>query len=104
MQRTQRLLRKVNIFAPSETAGNYVGKKIVPELVGFVYAEVFPEKSELKDERDGKRTTAGATLIMRREAGVKCGDLASVYGDEADSRVISAQIYPGHLTVRTERL
>ncbi len=104
MQMTQRSLRRINIFSPSETPGDYVGTKIVPELIGFVYAEVFPDKSVLTDERDGKRTSAGATLIMRREAGVKCGDLASVYGEDADSRVVEARLYPGHLTVRTERL
>ena len=104
MQTSQRYLRKINIYSPSETAGDYVGTKIVPEPIGFVYAEVFPEKSVLTKERDGKRTGAGATLIMRREAGVKCGDLAAVYGNTADSRVIEARIYPGHLTVRTERL
>lgn len=104
MQRTQRLLRKINIFAPAQQDSGYVGRKTVPELVGYVYAEVFPEKSLLKDERDGKNTAAGATLILRRDAGVKCGDLAAVYGEYADSRVVEASIFPDHLTVRTERL
>ncbi len=104
MQRTQNRLRKVNVFAPCASPSGYVGRKIVPEPVGFVYAEVFYGKSVLKDERDGKRTEDGATLILRREAGVKCGDYMGIYSDAPDSRVTETSIYPGHLTVRTVRI
>ena len=104
MQRTQSRLRRINVYSPRETAGGYVGKQIVPELVGYVYAEVFPGKSVLSDERDGRRTEYGATLVLRRDAGVKCGDYMGIYGETPDSRVTEASVYPGHLTVRTERV
>lgn len=104
MQRTQRRLRRINIFTPSSQDSGYVGKRTVPTPVGYVYAEVFPEKSVLSDERDGKRTSAGATLVLRRDAGVKCGDLAGIYGDDPDSRVIEALVSPGYMKVRTERI
>lgn len=104
MQRTQRMLRKVSVYSPAETDSGYVGRRVVPDRVGFVYAEVFPDKSELSDERDGKRKKDGATLVLRRDAGVKCGDFMGVYSESPDSRVTAASIYPGHLTVRTERV
>jgi len=81
-----------------------VGKHTVPTPVGYVYAEVFPEKSVLSDERDGRRTSAGATLVLRRDAGVKCGDLAGIYSDDPDSRVIETGVSTEFMTVRTERL
>lgn len=104
MQRTQTRLRKINVYSPAEKDSGYVGRTVVPEPVGYVYAEVFPEKSVLTDERDGKRTNAGATLVLRRDAGVKCGDYMGVYSESPDSRVTEASLYPGHLTVRTERV
>ncbi len=104
MQRTQGRLRKINVYSPAEADSGYVGRQVVPTLVGYVYAEVFPEKSVLSDERDGKRTKYGATLVLRRDAGVKCGDYMGIYGESPDSRVTEAAIYPGHLTVRTERV
>ncbi len=104
MQLTQRMTKKVNIFSPSVQSSGYVGKKTVPIPVGFVYAEVFPEKSSQSEERSGRRTRLGATLIMRRDAGVKCGDLAGVFGEQPDSRICEVSVFPGHISVRTEEI
>lgn len=104
MQMTQRDLKRVNIYASRSTDGSYIGKKTVPELLGFVYAQVFPDTDKLVSERNGKTVNSGATLILRRGAGVCCGDLAGIYGEEPDSRVLEVSRYPGHTTVRTERL
>lgn len=104
MQLTQNRLKRVNIFSDAVTDSGYVGKKRAPALLGFVYAEVFPSAEKLSDERRGTKISSGATLILRREAGVKCGDLAGIYGEAPDSRITQVEIYPGHLTARTECL
>ncbi len=104
MQMTQRNLKRVNIYASRSADGGYIGKKTVPECLGFVYANVFPDTDKLVSERNGKTVNSGATLILRRGAGVCCGDLAGIYGEEPDSRVLEVSRYPGHITVRTERL
>ena len=94
----------MNIFSDTLTDSGYIGRKRSPALLGFVYAEVFPEKETLSDERRGTQISSGATLILRREAGVRCGDLAGIFGEQPDSRVTQVERYPGHLTVRTERI
>ncbi len=104
MQMTQRLLKRVNIYSAVSRDSGYVGTKSVPVPLGFVYAEVFPSPDKYSRTRNGSRTDSGAVLILRREAGVKCGDLAAVRGNEPDSRVVEVKRYPGHLTVRTEIL
>lgn len=104
MQLTQKRLKRVNIFSTDTAEGGYVGKKQVPRPLGFVYAEVLPEKEQLCDERNGRKTKTGATLILRRGAGVSCGDLAGVYGDDPDSRVLEVRRCPSHITVRTQRI
>ena len=104
MQLTQKMLKRVNIFTDTAARSGYVGKKSVPVRLGFVYAEVFPEKDTLSDERSGVRISGGNTLILRTDAGVKCGDLAGIYGEAPDSRIVELERYPGHITVRTERI
>ncbi len=104
MQPMQRDLKRVNIFVPVDSESGYVGKKAVPKLLGFVYAQVFPDAEKLVNKRNGRDVTRGTTLILRRGAGVSCGDLAGIYGDCPDSRVTEVSRYPGHITVRTERL
>ena len=104
MQLTRRNLKRVNIYADSARDGGYVGKKHVPSMLGFVYAEVFPEKDTLEDMRSGRRVNGGTTLVLRRGAGVCCGDLAGIFGDLPDSRVVEVRRCPGHVTVRTVRI
>ncbi|MBQ3842134.1 MAG: hypothetical protein II820_05545 [Ruminiclostridium sp.] len=104
MRLTESRIKRVNIFSDTLADSGYVGKKRAPALLGFVYAEVFPSKETLSEDRRGQTVSSGATLILRREAGVKCGDLAGIFGERPDSRVTQVERYPGHLTVRTERL
>ena len=104
MRLTERMVRKVNIFSPVLRGTGYVGRKNTPSPVGFVYAEVFPEKEQLSQERGGMRESSGAVLILRRDAGVKCGDLAGVFGDSPDSRVTEVTVFPSHISARTETL
>ncbi len=104
MRLSERFVRKVNIFSPALTGSGYVGKKVTPLPLGFVYAEVFPDNKQLSGERSGKRESSGAVLILRRDAGVKCGDLAGVYGESPDSRVTEVAMYPSHISARTETL
>ncbi|MBQ9383086.1 MAG: hypothetical protein IJT87_02495 [Ruminiclostridium sp.] len=104
MQLTQKMLKRVDIFGNSAARSGYVGRKRAPVRLGFVYAEVFPEKDRLSDERGGERTSGGATLILRANAGVKCGDLAGIYGEVPDSRIVEVERFPSHITVRTERI
>lgn len=104
MQLTRSNLRRVNIFSLCDDGSGYIGRKTKPKPLGFVYAEVFPEKETLKSEREGRKTVSGATMILRRGAGVSCGDLAGIFGDAPDSRITEISRYPSHTTVRTERL
>lgn len=104
MQLTQKTLKRVNIYSPHEIPGGYIGSKTVPQPLGFVYAEVFPAKRTLGHERSGRKIQSGATLILRRGAGVSCGDLAGIYGEAPDSRVTEVTRSPGHITVRVESL
>ena len=104
MNPVQKNLKRVNIYSPDRTAGGYVGKKTVPKLLGYVYAEVFQSPEKLSDERSGQAERSGATLILRRGAGVSCGDLAGIYGESPDSRVTEIIRSPNHVTARTVRL
>ena len=104
MNPVQKNLKRVNIFSPDRTDGGYVGKKPAPTLLGYVYAEVFPSSEKLSDERSGQKICSGATLILRRGAGVSCGDLAGIYGETPDSRVTEIIRSPNHVTARTVRL
>lgn len=104
MQLTQKRLKRVNIFQNRLSDSGYIGKKKVPVLLGFVYAEVFPQKETLSSEMSGERTSRGNVMILRADAGVKCGDLAGIYGEQPDSRVLEVIRRPDHITVRTETI
>ena len=104
MNLTQKMLKRVNIYSASRADSGYVGTKSAPSLLGYVYAQVFPERETLSAGSGGLKKSGGATLILRREAGVCCGDLAGIYGDEPDSRITEIRRFPDHSTVRTERL
>ena len=104
MQLSQRTLRRINIFSRDTKASGYVGRKPDPKPLGFVYAQVFPNKETLAEKREGLKKESGTTLILRREAGVSCGDLAGIFGSTPDSRVTEVRRYPDHTTVRTERI
>ena len=104
MNPVQKNLKRVNIFSPDRTDSGYVGKKTVPKLLGYVYAEVFPASEKISGERRGQTGSCGATLILRKCAGVSCGDLAGIYGDDPDSRVTEIIRSPKHITARTVRL
>ncbi|MBO6230900.1 MAG: hypothetical protein J6O50_10070 [Ruminiclostridium sp.] len=94
----------MNIYAPDRVGSDYVGKKTEPRLLGFVYAQVFPEAEKLSGERQGQTISSGATLILRRGAGVNPGDLAGIFGEQPDSRVLEIRRSPSHITVRTQRI
>ena len=104
MRLTQKNLKRVNIFSPDRADSGYFGKKTVPRLLGYVYAEVLPDSQKLSAERSGQKISDGATLILRRGAGVSCGDLAGIFGDQPDSRVTEITRSQSHITVRTQRL
>ena len=104
MQLTQRTLRRINIYSPRETKSGYIGRKTVPQPLGFVYAEVFPSGQTLDLCREGRKYSGSTTLILRRGAGVNCGDLAGIFGDAPDSRVTEVTRSQGHMTVKAESL
>ncbi len=104
MQLAQKTLRRVNIFSPVTSDNGYIGHSSSPKPLGFVYANVCADKVALDSERRGRMPRRGATLILRREAGVACGDLAGVFGDEPDSRILEVTRFPNHITARTESL
>ena len=68
MQMTRKMLKKVNIYSCTPAPGGYVGRKISPSLLGFVYAEVFPQKETLSSEMSGERTSRGNVMILRADA------------------------------------
>lgn len=98
MQLIQSRLKKVDIYTVAAKESDYIGSKPVPNLLGFVYADIQQIKSSTADERAGKREKKSLRLILRRDAGVKCGDLAGVYGDEPDYEITEVNHFPDHIS------
>ena len=104
MQLIRRNLKRIDIYAPDRTDSGYVGKKLSPRLLGYINAEVQPEELKASEKTEGLSVYTAARLYMRPDAGVKCGDLAAVFGGKPDCRVVSVMPGRDYLMARGERI
>ncbi len=95
----QSRLKQVDIFSPTREASGYVGTKMKPTLLGFVYADIQPVTDEISEEMAGITNKKKIKLILRPDAGVQCGDLAAVYGKSPDFTVTEIKHYSTHMAV-----
>ena len=98
MQLIQSRLKKVDIYTVLKTESDYIGSESVSTLLGCVYADIQRLKSNTADERPGKSEKRTIRLILRKDAGVKCGDLAGVYGDEPDFEITEVKQFSDHIS------
>lgn len=103
MQLRRSRIKKIDIYAPTETDG-YVGKKITPELLGFVYADVVPLKETGKSENDGFGTYKTADLVLNHSAGVSLGDYADIDGSGPNYRVTEISRASDIVTAKVEHI
>lgn len=91
-------LERIDIFAREETDSDYIGKTVKPKLLGYVYADVQPLSETLSDERSGKVLRKKVKLILRPDAGIKCGDFAAVYGKNPDFEITEVTRFSDHIS------
>ncbi|MCM1333572.1 MAG: hypothetical protein NC084_08895 [Bacteroides sp.] len=97
-------VKKIDIYSPGEVADPYLGTRIEPRLLGYVYADVQGNAETLENLREGTRERRGVRLFLRPDAGIKCGDLAAVYGKAPDSRIIEVRRAGEYVAATAERL
>lgn len=96
-------LRKIDIYAAEETESGYIGKT-VPKRLGYVYADVQSDICAAERAREGTAEKAGVRLFLRPDAGIKCGDLAAVYGKTPDNRITEVRRTRDYAAAVAERL
>ena len=104
MQLIQKRLKRVDIYSAGQSDSGYIGKKPEPTLLGFVYADVQPLEEKMKDELGGTAQYSKARLLMRSDAGVKCGDYAAVFGNTPDCRITEIKRGSSGLSAIAERI
>lgn len=104
MQLIQKRLKRVDIYSAGQSDSGYIGKKPEPTLLGFVYADVQPIEEKMKDELGGTAQYSKARLLMRSDAGVKCGDYAAVFGNTPDCRITEIKRVSCGLSALAERI
>lgn len=104
MQLIQKRLKRVDIYSAGQSDSGYIGKKPEPTLLGFVYADVQPIEEKMKDELGGTAQYSKARLLMRPDAGVKCGDYAAVFGNTPDCRITEIKRGSSGLSAIAERI
>lgn len=104
MQLIQNRLQRVDIYTPARTESGYIGTKCAPELLGYVYADISPISRKLSDGRSGKTEEESVKLILRPDAGVKCGDLAAIYSNSPNFEIREITRFPGHISAKAVRL
>lgn len=97
-------LKKIDIYSPEEVSDGYVGTKTQPKLLGYVYADVQANTEALQDRREGTAARRSVRLFLRPDAGIKCGDLAAVYGTSPDSRITEVRRAREYVAATAERL
>lgn len=97
-------LRKIDIYAAEEAKSDYIGKKLEPRLLGYVYADVQRDTRAADDRREGMAEKASVRLFLRPDAGIRCGDLAAVYGKTPDSRITEVRRSREYVSAVAERI
>ena len=77
MQLINNRLERVDIYSPDREKSSYIGTKSAPKLLDYVYAHIQPLTEETTEGESGKREKKKMKLILRHDAGEKCGDLVA---------------------------
>lgn len=104
MQLIQNRLQRVDIYTPARVESGYIGTKREPKLLGYVYADISPVSRKLSNEREGKAEEESVKLILRPDAGVKCGDLAAIYSGSPNFEIREIKRFSGHISARAVKL
>lgn len=97
-------LERVDIFTREETDSGYIGKTVKPRLLGYVYADIQPLSEKLSDERSGKVIRKSVKLILRPDAGIKCGDFVAVYSKNPNFEITGIDRFSDHITATAVNL
>lgn len=104
MQLISSRLERVDIYTPERVQDSYIGTKSAPKLLGFVYADIQPLADEISEGESGKIIKRRVKLILRPDAGVQCGDLASVYGDAPVWEITEVKRFSEHISATAVHL
>lgn len=104
MQLINNRLERVDIYSCDRQESSYIGTQSAPKLLGFVYADIQPLAEEIIEGESGKNIKKRVKLILRPDAGVKCGDLAAVYGSSPDWEITEIRQFSGHLSATAVHL
>ncbi len=99
MQLIRNRLERIDIYSPVSKPDGYIGTTVKPELLGYVYADIQPVSEELSEERNGKTEKKSVKLILRPDAGVKCGDLAAIYSKSPNFEIKEIKRFSSHISV-----
>ena len=104
MQLVRNRLKRVDIYTVSAENSDYIGTKPSPKLLGYVYAEIQNVSAVLSDERNGKSEKETVRLILRPDAGMRCGDYAAVYCNSPDFEITEVKRFSSHISATAVRL
>lgn len=104
MQLIKNRLQRVDIYSPERADSGYIGTRSEPKLLGYVYADISPITSEISDGRAGKTVKKSVKLILRPDAGVKCGDLAAVFGGSPCWEITDIKRFKSHISAKAVKL
>lgn len=104
MQLINRRLERVDIYTGSRKESSYIGTESSPELLGFVYADIQPVADKISEGDSGKIIKKSVKLILRPDAGVKCGDLAAIYGNDPDWEITEVRKFSEHISATAVHL
>jgi len=97
-------LERVDVYSPDREKSSYIGTKAAPKLLGYVYADIQPLMEEITENESGKTIKKRVKLLLRPDAGVKCGDLVAVYGKSPDWEIREVRQFSGHVSATAVHL
>lgn len=98
MDMIQNRLERIDIYGREEKESGYIGKTVKPKLLGYVYANIQPLSEKLTEERSGKTLRKSVKLILRPDAGVKCGDFVAVYSKNPNFEITEIKRFHDHIS------
>lgn len=104
MQLINKYLEKVDIYSPARENSDYIGTKSAPKLLGYVYADIQPVTEEIVGNESGKTVKSKVKLILRADAGVKCGDLAAISSKTPDWEITEVKQFTDHISATAVHL
>ena len=104
MQLISSRLERIDIYTPVREQDSYIGTRLSPRLLGYVYADIQPVSDEISEGESGKIIRKRVKLILRPDAGVQCGDLAAVYGDSPVWEITEIRRFSEHISATAVHL